>query len=105
MYVHTYCTCRRGGEEWEGRRGRGKKAKEGIGRGEMWMGRREGKGKRKQETGRRGAWIREVQGVGGMRGMGEIRGIDGWDGVRKKLRKGREEMDKGGGALFNTCVI
>ena len=40
-----------------------------------------------------------------MRGMGEVRGIDGWEGVRKKLRKGREEMDKGGGALFKTCVI
>ena len=50
MYVHTYCTCRRGGEEWEGRRGSEGKAKEGIGRGEMWMGRRERRGREETET-------------------------------------------------------
>ena len=40
-----------------------------------------------------------MQGVGEMRGRGEVRGIDGWEGVRKKLRKRREEMKRGGGAL------
>ena len=33
MYVHTYCTCRRGGEEWEGVEGEGGRQRRGVGEG------------------------------------------------------------------------
>ena len=55
---------------------------------------------RRVRGGRQRRGLREGEG-----GRGEVRGIDGWEGVRKKLREGREEMERGGGDLFNTCVI
>ena len=39
MYVHTYCTCRRGGEEREGRRGRKAKERRGLREGGGTRGR------------------------------------------------------------------
>ena len=45
---------------------------------------------------REGRKAKEGIGRGGREGRrGEAIGIDGWEGVRRKLRKGREEMEKG----------
>ena len=55
--------------------------------------------KREREESKGEDWVR------GNGGRGEARGIDRWEVVRKKLRKGREEMERGGVALVNTVHV
>ena len=56
-------------------------------------------------TGEKGEGGKQRKGLGeGGRDRGErLEGIYRWEVVRIKLRKGREEMEREGGTLFNTC--